>query len=188
MTIRKTIEVITVLAARGVIKDYAITGAVAALAYIEPGLTDDLDVLISVADFEQRPSGLILLSPIEAALAAMGYTERSDVGLMVEGWPVQFIPVASALDEASLREATEHELEDDAPFKARILRPEYVVAKAISLGRMKDLARVEAFLDQQAVGLAALKAVLERFDLLENWQAYCLKSGRTDPLSLMSTP
>ncbi len=184
MTLRNTIEVVAALAARGVIKEYAITGAVAALAYVESGLTEDLDILISAADFEQRPSGLILLAPIEAALAEMGYSERSDVGVLVEGWPVQFIPVASALDEASLREAIDHELVDDVAFKARILRPEYIVAKAISVGRLKDLARVEAFLDQQAIELTALKPVLVRFNLLAGWKAFCLKSSRTDPLSI----
>lgn len=183
MSMRKAIEVIASLAQRGVIQNYAITGAVATLAYIEPALTEDLDILVSVSHFEQHPSGLILLTPIEAALAEIGYAQRSDVGLVVEGWPVQFIPVASALDEASLHEAIEYELEDDAPFKARILRPEHLVAKAISLGRLKDLARVEAFLDQRAVELGALKAVLEHFDLVGNWRAFCIKSGRADPLS-----
>ena len=49
MTLNKTIQVIASLAANGVIQNYAVTGAVAALAYIEPTLTEDLDILISVA-------------------------------------------------------------------------------------------------------------------------------------------
>jgi hypothetical protein len=185
MTLRKTIEVVTELAKQGTIKQYAIAGAVAALNYIEPTLTEDLDILISVSDFETRKSGLILLTPIESALAKMGYAERTDVGILIEGWPVQFLPVASDLDEAALENADEVLLKALAmqpPIKARILRAEYVVAIALKLGRLKDLARVEAFLDQGAVDLAALKAVLERFDLMPEWKSFCFKAGKPEHL------
>lgn len=182
MTMRKAIEVIAGLATHGVIENYAVTGAVAALAYIEPTLTQDLDILISVADLDERTSGLILLTPIEAALAELGYAERSDVGVLIEGWPVQFIPVASDLDEESLREAADMEIAGESPFRARVLKPEHIVAKAVSIGRLKDLARVEAFLDQQVVDLLALKAVIDRHELRNAWNSFCLKSGRPDPL------
>src|SRR5436309_15703686 len=102
MSLRRTIEAVTQLAEKGAVKQYAIAGAVAALNYIQPTLTEGLDILVSTADFEERNSGLILLSPIEAPLARMGYTERSDVGILIEDWPVQFLPVASALDEEAL--------------------------------------------------------------------------------------
>jgi hypothetical protein len=184
MTMRSAIEVVTRLAERGVLKEYAITGAVAALAYIEPMLTQDLDILVSVADLDQRPSGLVLLGPIERALADMGYAERSDVGVLVEGWPVQFIPVAGELDAECLRSAQEIEIAGTPTLRARVVRPEFVVAKAISVGRLKDLARVETFLDQNAVDLLSLKEILERHGLTPAWRAFCVKAGRTDPLGL----
>ena len=184
MPLRKTIEVVSKLAAEGVIKQYAVTGAVAALNYIQPTLTEDLDILISVEGLEERRSGLVLLTPIEAALAKLGYTERSDIGIWVEGWPVQFLPAASALDEEALAEAAEVEFRsEEAPaMRARILRAEHVVAAALKLGRLKDLARVEAFLDQEVVDLAKLKGVLQRHDLMPAWEAFLLKSGRHDLL------
>jgi hypothetical protein len=183
MSLRRTIEVITKLAEQGVIQQYAIAGAVAALNYIEPTLTEDLDILVSVADFEHT-SGLILLTPIEKALADMGYNQRTDVGISVEGWPVQFIPVASALDEEALEKAIELEIDltGDLPLKARSLRAEHVVAIAIKLGRLKDLARVQAFLEQRAVDLSALKSVLERHHLTGNWLSFCAKAGIENPL------
>lgn len=88
MSLRKTIEVVARLAEQGAVERYAVAGAVAALNYIEPTLTEDLDVLVSIAHFERRESGLILLDPIERALADLGYSERSGVGIMIEGWPV----------------------------------------------------------------------------------------------------
>jgi hypothetical protein len=166
MSLRHTIEVVSRLADQGAITQYAIAGAVAALNYIQPTFTEDLDILVSVSDFDEHKSGLLLLTPIETALAAMGYTERSDVGIWIEGWPVQFLPVASAMDEEALTQAqtVAFQYGDEAPIHARILRAEHVVATALKLGRFKDLARVEAFLDQKAVDLDALKGVLAMFE------------------------
>jgi len=183
MSLEKTIHVVRQLAEQGAIKQYAITGAVAALNYIQPTLTEDLDILVSTADFEERKSGLILLTPIEAALARMGYTERSDVGIFIEGWPVQFLPVASALEEEALAQAADVEYSaGDRTFKARVLKAEHLVAAALKVGRLKDLARIDAFLDQGAVDLTALKSVLMRFDLMPAWKAYCAKAGKRDDL------
>ena len=50
MSLRQTIEVVTKLAEQGAIKQYAIAGAVAALNYIQPTLTEDLDILVSIGD------------------------------------------------------------------------------------------------------------------------------------------
>ena len=184
MPLRKTIEVVAKLAAEGAIRQYAIADAVAALNYIQPTLTEDLDILVSVEDLEERASGLVLLRPIEAALARLGYTERSDIGIWIEGWPVQFLPVASTLDEEALSQAAEVEFQSgEGPIVARILRAEHVVATALKLGRLKDLARVEAFLEQGAVDLARLKAVLHRHELMPAWKAFLSKAGKQDFLS-----
>ena len=184
MTLRRTIEVVAKLAEKGVIRSYAIAGAVAALNYIQPTLTEDLDVLISIDGFERRPSGLLLLGPIERALAEMGYTERTDLGHMIEGWPVQFLQVGSALDEEALDQAVELDLADpgEQPLKVRSLSAEHVVAIAVKLGRLNDLARVQAFLEQKAVDLDRLKDVLERHDLMAAWREFCLKAAIANPL------
>jgi hypothetical protein len=186
MSLRKTVEVVTKLAEQGAIQRYAIAGAVAALNYIQPTLTEDLDILVSTAHFEKRQSGLILLTPIEKALASMGYHERSDVGYMIDGWPVQFLPVASALDEEALEKAIDLDIDltGNPPLKARCLRAEHIVAIAVKLGRLKDLARVQAFLDQDVVDLVALEAVLERHTLWEAWRGFCMKAGIEDPLEV----
>jgi hypothetical protein len=183
MSLRTTIEVVTKLAERGAIQQYAIAGAVAALNYIQPTLTEDLDILVSIAHFEKRQSGLILLTPIEKALADMGYTERTDLGYMIGEWPVQFLPVASELDEEALERAIDLDIDltRDSPLRARCLRAEHVVAIAVKLGRLKDLARVQAFLEQRAVDLVALEDVLQRHDLMGNWLTFCTKAGIENP-------
>ena len=182
--LRKTIAVITKLAEQGAIQRYAIAGAIAALNYIQPTLTEDLDVLVSIAHFQTQASGLILLKPIEEALAAIGYRECTDVGYMIEGWPVQFLPVASALDEEALEKAIELKIDltGNPPLKAKCLTAEYIVAIALKIGRLKDLARVQAFLEQRAVDLKKLKDILERHGLKSAWLDFCRKAGIENPL------
>jgi len=96
---------------------------------------------------------------------------------------VQFLPTASPLDEEALEQAIELDIGVDggSPLKARCLRAEHVVATAVKLGRLKDLARVEAFLSQNAVDIEALKGVLQRHDLIGAWRTFCLKSGKKNP-------
>jgi hypothetical protein len=186
MSLQKAIEAVTRLADQGAVEKYAITGAIAALNYIQPTLTEDLDVLISIPDFGRRPSGLILLAPVEEAFAKMGYTERTGAGLMVEGWPVQFLPVASELDQEALEQAIEIDIasEGHAPVKARSVRAEHLVAIAVKLGRLKDLARVQAFIEQRAVDLQALRKVLVAHHLEHEWRKFCEKADIEDPLKL----
>ncbi|WP_162914416.1 hypothetical protein [Taklimakanibacter lacteus] len=173
------------LAERQAIGNYAITGAVAALNYIQPTLTEDLDILISIDGFEKRVSGLLLLTPIDGALAQMGYTERTGLGYMIEEWPVQFLPVASPLDEEALEQAEEVNIAKSGatPIMARCLSAEHLVANAIKVGRFKDLARVQAFLEQDAIDFERLKGVLKRHNLLSAWSEFCLKASIKDPLA-----
>lgn len=64
----------------------------------------------------------------------MGYAERTDVGIRVEGWPVQFLPVASALDEAALAEAIELDIGGEPPLTIRVLSPEHTRRQGATAG------------------------------------------------------
>src|SRR3989449_11564987 len=103
MGLKQTLDVLNAMEADGIIGRYAISGAVAAYNYIEPTVTADLDILISFHETSARPkSGLITLAPIFAYLKAKGYQEHRKEGLIIQGWPVQFLPVASDLDAEAL--------------------------------------------------------------------------------------
>jgi hypothetical protein len=70
MSIGKTLQVLNQMVADGIVEQYAITGAVAALNYIEPSVTEDLDILIS---FEIQPaSSLVTIGPIVGYMASKG--------------------------------------------------------------------------------------------------------------------
>jgi hypothetical protein len=70
----------------------------------------------------------------------------------------------------------------EPPLKARTLSAEHVIATALKVGRLKDLARVQSFLEQRAIDLHRLKRVLERHNLTDAWKAFCVKAGISDPL------
>ena len=182
MGIKQTLDVINEMEKHGVIGRYAIGGAVAAYNYIEPAVTEDLDILIS---FEGKsPSKLISLDPILAYLKARGYSTFSKEGISIEGWPVQFLPVSDALDVEALAAADKIDVRTNGgKAKARVLKPEHLVALALRLGRPKDLVRIAQFLQERAVPLAKLKALLERHKLEGKWRAFCAKTRIRDPLA-----
>jgi len=189
---KSAFQIINRMVADGVIGTYAVGGAVAALNYIEPMLTDDLDVLISVDRLENQPRpGLVTLEPVFAYLRNAGYTEFRREGIVVEGWPVQFLPVASDLDAESLAQAVAVDIEVGGGTPAigvRTLRAEHVVATALKVGRPKDRIRITQFLSENAVDLGTLHAVLKRHDLLEAWSKFCAQTGIPDPYGLSSEP
>jgi hypothetical protein len=70
MSIGKTLQALNQMVADGIVEQYAIAGAVAALNYIEPSVTEDLDILIS---FEIQPaSSLVTIGPIVGYMASKG--------------------------------------------------------------------------------------------------------------------
>lgn len=189
-TMKSTFRIINRMVADGVIGKYAVGGAVAALNYIEPALTHDLDVLISVDHLADQPkSGLVSLEPVFGYLRKAGYDEFRKEGAVIEGWPVQFLPVANDLDAESLAQAVEVEIaaEPNAPaIKVSMLRAEHLVATALKVGRPKDFIRISQFLSENAVDLARLHAVLVRHGLLQAWSKFCAQTGNHDPYGLSS--
>ena len=48
---------------------------------------------------------------------------------------------------------------------AKVFRPEYIIAVAASVGRHKDLARIEQLLEQAKMDKASLDDILHRYNL-----------------------
>jgi hypothetical protein len=184
MAIKETLEIINAMEADGVIGRYAIAGAVAAYNYIEPAVTNDLDILVSFREARhQVGTGLITLAPIFSYLKARGYDEHRKEGVVIGGWPVQFLPIANDLDAEALAAAEEVEIEVNATIKVRtrILRAEHIVATCLRVGRPRDFIRITQFLEEDAVNIAALCAVLDRHGLTPEWQSFCRRTGIPDP-------
>jgi hypothetical protein len=190
MGMKQTLDVINRMEADGIIGRYAISGAVAAFYYIEPAVTEDLDLLVSFDDASSQPqSGLITLAPILSYLKGRGYDEYRKEGLLIEGWAVQFLPVATPLDAEALAQAEDVEVRiGETASRTRILRPEHLVATALRIGRPKDLIRITQFIEERAVDVASLCDVLARHDLRGAWETFCVRTGTVDPCGLHSNP
>jgi hypothetical protein len=183
MGIKQTLDVINDMEREGIISRYAIGGAVAAYKYVEPAVTEDLDIFVS---FDPGvASKIITLEPILKFLRARGYKDFRKEGIVVEGWPVQFLPVADALDAEALAEADHVDVKaNGGRVRARVMKPEHLVALALRVGRPKDYLRVTQFLQERAVTLKALKSVVVKHKLQAPWQAFCRKTGMRDLLAL----
>ena len=70
---KETLKVLNELKEKGLIEDYAIGGAIAALRWIEPFFTQDLDVFILLKDGDEKKKEVIDLSPIYEYLKSKGY-------------------------------------------------------------------------------------------------------------------
>jgi hypothetical protein len=192
MGMKQTLDVINRMEADGVMGRYAIGGAVAAYNYIEPTVTEDLDILVSFDSSPTEPrTGLITIEPVLTYLRQNGYSEFRKEGLLIEGWAVQFLPVADDLDAEALARAEDVEIQinpKEGSVNTRVLRPEHLVAIALRTGRPKDLIRITQFLEDQAVDIGSLRDVIDRHGLQNPWRAFCRRAGIRDSLGLHSEP
>jgi len=144
------------LVAAGLVKDYALGGALAAIYYVEPFATYDADIFFIAAD-KSLSAGI---PAIYKHLQAQGWRVEQE-HLLVKGFPVQFL-AAQGLTEEAVREARRIEYEG---VSAKVFRAEYIIAIAAAVGRHKDLARVEQMLQQAHVDKSRLEKILERHKL-----------------------
>jgi hypothetical protein len=158
-----TLAVINHMQAEGVIGQYAIGGAVGATFYLEPSATLDIYVFVSL---KQPPgSALVSLAPIYDYLTARGCKVEGEY-LVIEGWPVQFLPPGGALDEEALAQAIVTEVDG---LKVRVMTAELLVAIALRTGRAKDFARILQFIESGVLQTEKLDQILGRHGLLEKW-------------------
>jgi hypothetical protein len=144
------------LVSAGLIKDYALAGALAAIYYTEPITTYDADIVFVASD-KTLSAGI---PAIYSHLQSKGWrVEREH--LLIGNFPVQFL-AASGLTEEAVREARPVQYEG---VPAKVFRPEYIIAIAASVGRHKDFARIEQMLDQVKIDKALLDDILRRYSL-----------------------
>lgn len=162
---KQTLKILNDLEREGVIGRYAIGGAMAATFYVEPILTFDLDIFVVLP---HSPGGLLLLDRLYEALHTRGYAEDGEC-VMIEGVPVQFLPVYNALLEEALAEARETLYED---MPTRVLRAEHLAAICVQTGRGKDRDRLRLLREQSNLDTSVLQSILARHDLEARWRQW----------------
>jgi hypothetical protein len=150
----------------GEVQNYAIGGAIAAVFYVEPFSTQDIDVFVLM---KTELTGLVTTIPGWDYLKKRGYTEIRGEAIVVEGWPLQFIPVSNALEEEAYLNATTLDFEGEP---VRVFLAEHLVAIMLQASRLKDLARVQMFLSQEAVDQEILRDIITRHNLKKQWTSF----------------
>ena len=145
------------LVAAGLIEDWALGGALAAIYYVEPFTTYDADIFFIPKD-KSLTAGI---PAIYAHLQAKGWQVEHE-HLLFRGFPVQFL-AAGGLTEEAVRESERMDYEG---VPAKVFRAEHIVAIAASVGRAKDKARIEQLLQQADLDKSYLAEVLQRHKLM----------------------
>ena len=160
----KTLEIINRMEAEGLIGRYAIGGAMAAVFYVEPFATFDLDIFFATS----MSGGLVTLTPVYEYLAAAGYEAKGEA-INIEGWPVQFIPTYNPLVGEAVEQAVGIKFESTP---TRVLSAEHLVAIMLQTGREKDYARAAKFLEEGVVNVERLTDILSRHGLADEWREF----------------
>ena len=160
-----TLQVLNGMERAGVIRRYAIGGAVGAIFYMEPVLTYDLDIFV---ELPTAGSGLLSLSQVYDYLRAQGYAEEREC-FNIKGVPVQFLPAFNPLIKEAVAEARDTTFEQTP---TRVLRAEHLVAIMLQTGRSKDRERLASFVAEVPLNEAYLAGVLERHSLAAKWQEW----------------
>lgn len=164
--IKEAISVINQMQADGIIRHYAIGGAIGATFYLEPVSTMDLDIFITV---DPQPGQFIIsLQPVFDYLKARNAVQEGEY-ILIAGWPVQFLAADSPLAEEALSEAV---LSDVDGEPAWVLSPEYLAAIALRTGRAKDKNRLLEFIEQKALDLERFLKIVQKHNLMNKWNRF----------------
>lgn len=161
---KTTLTVINQMQSDGVIGKYAIGGAVGATFYLEPVATLDIDIFISF----QNAGSLISLSPIYDYLTGRGFKAEKEY-IVIDGWPVQFLPASNTLVAEALEQATQTEVDG---VRTWVMTAEHLVAIALQTGRAKDFSRILQFVESGTLMSEKLDSILSRHGLLAKWEQF----------------
>jgi len=154
----KPLNVINQMQLEGLFTKYAIGGGIASLFYIEPMATFDLDIFVILPE---TSGALVSLSPLYDWLTQRGYETEKEQAI-IEGIPVQFIPVYNDLVKDGVQNAVEKRYGNT---KAFVLQQEYLVAIMLQTLRPKDRDRLIKFLDEAELSSEELDAILTKHSL-----------------------
>lgn len=149
----------------GIVKRYAVGGAVGATFYIEPAATQDVDVFVV---FDQSAALLVSLATIYDYFTARGAVVDHE-HLVIAEWPVQFLPAVTPLVDDALVHAVHMSVDGQA---VAVLSQEHLAAIALETGRMKDKLRLAQFLASGTFERLRFDDLIARFGLTKQWSRF----------------
>jgi hypothetical protein len=155
----EAVSALNEMKAAGVVREYAVGGAIALIFWSEPTATFDLDVFVLL----EQTGVLVSLEAIYSWSRARGYREEAE-HIVISGVPVQVIPAHNELTTEAVANAADLRYEGQP---IRVIRPEYLIAMYLeeSARTRKRLERVAALLDEGNLDRTLLTSLVERYNL-----------------------
>jgi hypothetical protein len=165
-------DILEQLVGEGVLRQYAIGGATAAGFHGEPLATRDVDVFV----FLDPPAGSLLVSlePLYSRLRQLGFSEFEEEGLLIHGFPVQFLSASPGLESEAVSSAILVEWDD---HRMQVMRPEHLAAIALTVGRPKDRARLVYLTELPQFDRPVFHDILARHNLTAQWHQWATALG-----------
>jgi len=162
----KVIELLNRMQAEGIIENFAIGGGIAAIYYLPPYNTNDVDVFISPVVVSE--GGLLSFGRIYSYLQALGYQPEREY-IRIEEWLVQFLPAAESVQEEAVAQA------DRVAFAGAytsMFSAEHLAAELLRSGRLKDHTRVLDLLKSEQMDMNTFRDIIRRHSLAEKWREF----------------
>ena len=160
----KAFKVISAMYKEGILKEYAIGGAIATIYYTEPFTTNDVDIFF-IPPEEQN---LLILTPFYEFCKKRGYKTEKEY-IMIDDTPIQFLPAATSLEKEAVQHAVFVKYKN---IQVKILRPEYLIAIFLHVFRLKDREKIARLLDQTEIDRKLLLDILVRHGLKEKFENF----------------
>ncbi|HEX2787136.1 MAG TPA: hypothetical protein VHP32_04460 [Ignavibacteria bacterium] len=159
----KTIKNIEELISKNIIKKYAVGGAFASIFYIEPIATFDLDIFVIIKTEDAK--SLNPLKEIYAWAKEKNFPVEKE-HILIEGIPVQFLPVYNELTAEAVENAAIKKFDGE---DISVISPEYLIAIMIDTFRGKDRERAIRFLNEATIDKATLDNILNKYNLKDKF-------------------
>lgn len=167
MGMKEAIGALNELVELDVIKEYAVGGGTASLAYLEPTLTFDVDVFVVFTD----PTRIDALTPIYDVLKekhGATFDHEHPETIIVHGVAFQFLEATKGLLLDACVGAREIDYEGT---KVKVFTAEHLIAICLQVGRGKDYDRARMFKVAKAYDPTALSLVLTKYNLNSKWNS-----------------
>lgn len=164
--LEKVLAVINKMVEDHIIEDYAIGGAIAALFYIEPFETLDLDIVVLLPQ-EEMSKAVVTLTPLYNYLRELGYNEEKE-HVIIETIPVQFLVGGKPLLDDAVRTAVPKAF---GATPTRVMRVEYLLALMADRCQAKDKARAQLVKEQGVeVDYDLVDTLIKEYHLEAKWK------------------
>lgn len=162
---KKTLQILNEMVELKIINEYAIAGGMAHFYYIEPSVTYDLDLIVSLPVAENP---LAPLSNLYDWAGKNGYQTENE-HIIIGGIPVQFLLAYNELVTEALSNKNEITLFNEKTF---ILSAEYLMAIMLQTGRATDNERLIRFNNEAEFDKNKFYNIINRYGLVEKYENF----------------